>query len=158
MTLSPEAGTWGPAPKAGALETACVKQIDEFAAAVRSERTPVFRCAVGERQHRAQSAIHMNRFRNKHRPAVPEPHVDKRKTELLHKHLRRMIRRIIPAPDEKKDDDDECVGYSWLNTACFTAQFDFTKENGECSSWFANSLRLSELRLRRDSADIGGMF
>ena len=62
-TADQTAGAWGPAPKAGALETACVKQIDEFAAAVRSERTPVFRCAVGERQHCAQSAIHMNRFK-----------------------------------------------------------------------------------------------
>ena len=107
MTLSPEAGAWGPAPKAGALETARVEQIDKFAATVGSEQTPVFRCAVGERQHCAQSAIHLNRFRSKHRPAVPEPHVDKRETELLLKPFRRMIGRIIPAPDEEEGDNDE---------------------------------------------------
>ena len=111
MTLSPEAGTWGPAPKAGALETACVEQIDEFAATVRPERTPVFPCAISKRQHRPQSAIHMNRFRSKHRPPVPEPHVDKRETPLLDKLLRRMIRRIIPAPDEEEGDNDEGVGH-----------------------------------------------
>ena len=92
------------------LEAAGVEQIDKFAATVRPERTPVFRYAVGKRQHRPQSAIHMNRFRSKHRPPVPEPHVDKRKTELLNKPLRRMIRRIIPAPDEEQGDHDESVG------------------------------------------------
>ena len=40
---------------------------------------------------------------------MPESHVDKRKTEPGNKPLRRMIRRIIPAPDEEKDDDDERV-------------------------------------------------
>lgn len=40
---------------------------------------------------------------------MPEPHVDKWKTELRNKPLRRMIGWIIPAPHEKKDDDDEGI-------------------------------------------------
>ena len=76
---------------------------------IRAQRTPIFRHTIGKRQHSSQSSIHMNRLRSKHRPTVPKPHVDKRKTELGNKSLRRMIRRIIPTPDEEKDDDDEGI-------------------------------------------------
>ena len=89
------------------LEAASVQHVDEFTTVLRPQRTPVFRRTIGKRQHGSQSSIHMNRLRSKHRPPVAEPHVDKRKTEFRNKPLRRMIRRVIPAPDEEKDDDDD---------------------------------------------------
>lgn len=46
---------------------------------------------------------------------MPESHIDKWGTELCNKPLRRMIRRIIPTPDEEQDDDDEGIRHFELS-------------------------------------------